>query len=82
MEKARILLQGTDLTVEEISDMLGYGNPSSFYKAFAQRFKASPASVREERRKEAGANGGAAPESGAGVPSAPAEGSAGAGRVR
>ncbi|MFU0842467.1 MAG: AraC family transcriptional regulator [Burkholderia sp.] len=34
MEKARLLLSSTDLSVEKIADMLGYRNPSNFYKAF------------------------------------------------
>lgn len=72
MEKARILLEGTDLTIEEISDMLGYGNPSSFYKAFAQRFKASPASVRDGReRKAGGVHAPAGGPAGGGAPKAP-----------
>ncbi len=50
MEKARILLEGTDLTIEEIASMLGYGNPSSFCKALGARFGASPARVGEKAK--------------------------------
>lgn len=34
MEKAKLLLQKTELTVEDIAAMLGYSSPSNFYKAF------------------------------------------------
>ena len=34
MERAKLLLQKTELTIEEIADMLGYPAPSNFYKAF------------------------------------------------
>ena len=34
MERAKLLLQKTELTIEEIADMLGYSAPSNFYKAF------------------------------------------------
>lgn len=42
MERAVILLKGTSLPVEEISNALGYSNSSNFYKAFRDYFQASP----------------------------------------
>ena len=42
MEKARLLLENTDLTIEAIADMLGYSDASNFYKAFHSYFHTSP----------------------------------------
>ena len=42
MERASLLLQGSNLSVEEIAAMLGYTEPSSFYKAFREEYHASP----------------------------------------
>lgn len=42
MERASCLLEGTGLSVEEISWMLGYSNSSNFYKAFREYFGHSP----------------------------------------
>ena len=42
MERAVILLQGTDLPIEEISSVLGYSNSSNFYKAFRDYYHVSP----------------------------------------
>ncbi len=42
MEKARLLLENTDLTIEVTADMLGYSNASNFYKAFHSYFHTSP----------------------------------------
>ena len=42
MDRAVILLRGTDLSIEEISTMLGYSNTSNFYKAFRQYYGTSP----------------------------------------
>lgn len=42
MERAVILLKGTDLSIEEIAAMLGYSNSSNFYKAFRTYYKKSP----------------------------------------
>ncbi|MCF0153533.1 MAG: AraC family transcriptional regulator [Megasphaera sp.] len=42
MEKASLLLENTDLTIESIAEMLGYRNTSNFYKAFRDYFKTSP----------------------------------------
>lgn len=42
MERAIILLKGTDLPIEQISVMLGYSNSSNFYKAFRDYYHVSP----------------------------------------
>lgn len=42
MDRAVILLKGTDLSVEEISSMLGYSNTSNFYKAFREFYGKTP----------------------------------------
>ena len=42
MDKAVILLKGTDLSVDEISDMLGYSNSSNFYRTFREYYGRTP----------------------------------------
>ncbi len=42
MNRAASLLKGTNLSVEEISAMVGYSNPSNFYKAFREYYGCSP----------------------------------------
>ena len=42
MQRAEILLKGTNLSIEEISLMLGYSNSSNFYKSFREYYKMSP----------------------------------------
>ncbi|MCC8023728.1 MAG: helix-turn-helix transcriptional regulator [Clostridium sp.] len=42
MDRALILLKGTNLPIEEIALMLGYSNSSNFYKAFRECFHMSP----------------------------------------
>ena len=42
MERAVILLKGTDLAISEIALMLGYSNSSNFYKAFREYYGVSP----------------------------------------
>ena len=42
MERAVALLKGTNLSINEIADMLGYSNSSNFYKAFRSCFQCSP----------------------------------------
>lgn len=42
MERAVILLKGTDLAISEIALMLGYSNSSNFYKAFREHYGVSP----------------------------------------
>jgi AraC-like DNA-binding protein len=42
MQRAAMLLKNTDLSIEKISDMIGYHNTSNFYKAFRFCFGVSP----------------------------------------
>ena len=42
MSRAASLLKGTNLSVEEISAMVGYSNPSTFFKAFKEHHGCSP----------------------------------------
>ena len=42
MERAVMLLRGTDLPIEEPAYMLGYSNSSNFYKAFREYYHCSP----------------------------------------
>lgn len=42
MERAISLIQATTLSIEDISYMLGYSNPSNFYKAFKNYYGHSP----------------------------------------
>ena len=42
MQRARLLLDHTDLSIEKIAAMLGYSNSSNFYRAFKGYYGASP----------------------------------------
>ena len=42
MRRAKLLLEHTDLSIENIAAMLGYSNNSNFYKAFRQYYGTSP----------------------------------------
>ena len=42
MERASLLLKGTDLPIEDVAYMLGYSNSSNFYKAFKDFHGCSP----------------------------------------
>ena len=53
MERASLMLQGTDLAVEEIAAALGYASKSSFYKAFKGYFGRTPGEMREEYAAQA-----------------------------
>lgn len=46
MEKAQQLLQDPAFTIQEITEMIGYTNTNSFYKAFKRNFGHSPRSSR------------------------------------
>lgn len=47
MNKARKALLTTDLTIQEISESIGYTNTNSFYKAYRRIFGESPRSTRQ-----------------------------------
>lgn len=47
MNKARKALLTTDLTIQEISESIGYTNTNSFYKAYKRIFGESPRSTRQ-----------------------------------
>ncbi|MBF0580312.1 helix-turn-helix transcriptional regulator [Erysipelotrichaceae bacterium RD49] len=42
MANAKSLMAATSLSLEEISDLVGYPSPSNFYKAFKAYFKTTP----------------------------------------
>lgn len=42
MERAVLLIKNTDLTLEEISEILGYSNHSNFFKTFKEYFGKTP----------------------------------------
>lgn len=42
MERTVLLMKNTDLSLEEISEMLGYSNHSNFFKAFKEYFGKTP----------------------------------------
>lgn len=48
MQRARQALQETDLSVQEISLLVGYANPNSFYKAYKRCFGEAPLSARQK----------------------------------
>ena len=47
MNRARKLLMSSDLTIQEISESIGYTNTNSFYKAYRRIFGESPRSTRQ-----------------------------------
>lgn len=47
MHKARKALLTTDLTIQEISESIGYTNTNSFYKAYRRIFEESPRTTRQ-----------------------------------
>ena len=48
MQRARQALQETDLSVQEISVLVGYANANSFYKAYKRCFGEAPKSARRQ----------------------------------
>ena len=48
MAHALVLLQGTTLSIDSISAMLGYSNPSNFHKAFKEYYRKSPREYAKE----------------------------------
>lgn len=53
MERAKILMANTNLSIEEIAYMLGYNNQSNFYKAFKETYKQSPRAFMKAQKKKA-----------------------------
>lgn len=51
MTRAASLLESTDLPVEEIARMLGYGSSSNFYKAFRSYFGSPPREYMRAKKK-------------------------------
>lgn len=45
MRKAKMLLENTNLTIEKISEMLGFSATSNFYKAFKKYFGKTPKQI-------------------------------------
>lgn len=51
-EAAKLLVQEQKLKVAEISDMLGYGNPTYFLSRFKAKYGVSPSAYRKEHLEE------------------------------
>lgn len=49
MERAKILLKESELSIEEIAYMTGYNDSSNFYKAFRKKFGMSPREFANKR---------------------------------
>lgn len=49
LEKARILLAHSNLSIQEIINRCGYTNPTYFYRLFAKNFQMTPASYRQKQ---------------------------------
>lgn len=50
MEKAEELLRGTDLTIREIGEMVGFGESRSFIRHFKKSYGTTPGEYRAQRR--------------------------------
>ena len=51
-EAARLLVQEQKMKVGEISDMLGYGNPTYFLSRFKAKYGISPSAYRKEHLED------------------------------
>ena len=49
LEKARLMIEKTDLSISEIAYEVGFTAPSYFNKCFKDEFGVSPGSMREHR---------------------------------
>jgi AraC-like DNA-binding protein/quercetin dioxygenase-like cupin family protein len=49
LEKARELLEDSSLSIEEIIDQCGYHNKGFFYKIFVEKYKMTPAKLRDSK---------------------------------
>lgn len=47
LEKAEFLLKNTDLTIDQITEAVGYHNKGYFYKIFSERHQTTPAKFRK-----------------------------------
>lgn len=52
MEHALVLMKGTDLSNEEIADIVGYGSTTNYYKAFRRYYGMSPREYAASHRTE------------------------------
>lgn len=52
MQRAALLMKNTDLSLEKISDMIGYHDTSNFYKAFRSYYGVSPRSWQNDSSSE------------------------------
>jgi AraC-like DNA-binding protein len=52
LDRARSYLEYGDISVQEISDMLGYATVSHFIKVFREKYGISPLQYRKQSRKE------------------------------
>jgi AraC-like DNA-binding protein len=50
MQKARLLLEETDLPIARIADIVGYTHPFAFSSAFRKYYGYAPSLVRKGRR--------------------------------
>ncbi len=57
-EAARLLIQEPKMKVAEISDLLGYGNPTYFLSRFKTKFGISPSAYRKEHLEDNSAEAG------------------------
>jgi AraC family transcriptional regulator, regulatory protein of adaptative response / methylphosphotriester-DNA alkyltransferase methyltransferase len=53
MDRAAELLDGTELTVKEVANCVGYRQPAQFAKAFRRRHGVAPTAFRADRRAAA-----------------------------
>lgn len=54
LEQGRLLLQNTDLPVQEVAERIGYEDPLTFSKMFKNTYGKSPKKYREQLRGERG----------------------------
>ena len=56
LERAADMLRKTEMQIKEITYSVGYGQGSSFNRAFKKKFNHSPLSYRKQQRKPAPAD--------------------------
>ena len=52
MKRAVFLMKNTDLSIEEITPLIGYGDKSNFHKAFREYYGKTPRQFVEDERKD------------------------------